>query len=377
MSIGNRIYAELRGDRAIWTIVIILAMISILVVYSATGTIAYQKADGNTESYLMKHLIFVFGGLFLSYVFYTMHYMNYSKAAPVLMLIAIPLLVYTMAFGVEINDARRWITIPFLNMNIQTSDFAKLALVIYVARAISSKQEYIDDFNSAFLPIIVPILIICFLIAPSDLSSALLLFSVCMLMMFIGRVNVKYILLLVVLGVIVFAMLIALGEIIPEFVRTATWVERLRSFVDGTEGGNQVQQAKIAIADGQWFGVGPGNSVQRNFLFSPFSDFIYAIICEEYGLFGGFVVLGLYIFFFFRCVKMITKSPKAFGAMLVLGLGLLITMQALANIAVSVHLVPVTGLTLPLISLGGTSYIFSSLAVGMILSVSRYIEKAA
>jgi len=291
--------------------------------------------------------------------------------------LSIPLLVYTIAFGVEVNEARRWISVPFVDLTFQTSDFAKLALIIYVARAISSKQEYIKDFNSAFLPIIVPILIICSLIAPADLSTALLLFLTCVLMMFMGRVSLKYILLLLFLGIVAFACLIVIGEFTKDLkiVRVDTWVNRVREFIENTDGGYQIKQAKIAIADGGIFGVGPGNSVQRNFLPAPYSDFIYAIICEEYGLFGGFIVIGLYVMLFFRITSIITRSPKAFGAMLVLGLGLYLTIQALANIAVSVHLVPVTGLTLPMVSMGGTSIIFSSIAFGMILSVSRYIEK--
>ncbi len=375
MSIGNRIYAELRGDRAIWMIVAVLALFSILAVYSATGSIAFKERGGNTEFYLIKHFVFIAGGLFLTYLCYMMPYSRYSKIAPYLLMICIPLLVYTIAFGAEVNEARRWITVPGVGLTFQTSDFAKLALIIYVARTISAKQEYITDFNSAFLPIIVPVLIICSLIAPADLSTAMLLFFTCVLMMFIGRVSLKYILLLLFLGVVVFSCLIIVGQFFPEVIRWETWIARMQEFMTNNEGGYQIQQAKIAIADGELFGVGPGNSIQRNFLPAPYSDFIFAIICEEYGLVGGFVIIALYVLLFFRCVSIVTRSPKAFGAMLVMGLCLYIVVQALANIAVSVHLVPVTGLTLPLVSMGGTSIIFSSLAFGMILSVSRYIEK--
>ncbi|MEM8906478.1 MAG: FtsW/RodA/SpoVE family cell cycle protein [Bacteroidota bacterium] len=375
MTLGSKIYAGLRGDRTIWMVVIILAIFSILAVYSSTGHIAFKERGGNTEFYLMKHFIFIAGGLFLTYLCYVLHYTQYSRIAPVLLLLSIPLLVYTIAFGVEVNEARRWIELPFVGLTFQTSDFAKLALIIYVARAISAKQDYIKDFNSAFLPIIVPILIICSLIAPADLSTALLLFFTCLLMLFMGRVSLKYIFLLLFLGVVVFAFLIIVGTIYPDIVRVSTWIHRMQDFLNNTEGGYQIQQAKIAIADGGIFGVGPGNSMQRNYLPAPYSDFIYAIIIEEYGLLGGFVIIGLYVLLFFRIVSIVTRSPKAFGAMLVSGLGLFIVTQALANIAVSVHLVPVTGLTLPLVSMGGTSIIFASIAFGMILSVSRYIEQ--
>ena len=375
MSIGNRIYAELRGDRAIWMIVAVLALFSILAVYSATGHVAFNYRSGNTEFYLIKHTVFVAGGLFLTYLCYIMHYTQYSRVAPLLLLISIPLLVYTIAFGVEVNEARRWVAIPFVGVTFQTSDFAKLALIVYVARAISSKQDYIKDFNSAFLPIIVPILIVCSLIAPSDLSSAMILFFTCTVMMFLGRVSVKYISLLIFLGIVVFACLIIIGQFFPEIVRIETWITRLMDFWNDPEGAYQIQHSKIAIANGSWMGEGPGNSVMRNYLPNPFSDFIYAIICEEYGIVGGFIMISLYVLLFFRCVSIVTRSPKAFGAMLALGLGLMVVVQALANIAVSVHLVPVTGLTLPMVSMGGTSIIFSSIAFGMILSVSRYIEK--
>ena len=177
------------------------------------------------------------------------------------------------------------------------------------------------------------------------------------------------------MGIVVFACLIIVGQFFPDVVRVGTWITRLMDFWNDPEGGFQIQHSKIAIANGAWFGEGPGNSVMRNYLPNPFSDFIYAIICEEYGIIGGLLMIGLYVLLFFRCVSIVTRSPKAFGAMLALGLGLLVVIQALANIAVSVHLVPVTGLTLPMVSMGGTSIIFSSIAFGMILSVSRYIEK--
>lgn len=376
MSFGSRVYAELRGDRVIWSIVILLSMISILAVYSATGTIGFKDGVG-TEYYMIKHLVLTLLGLGVTYICYMLHYMQYSKAAPYLVLLAVPLLVFTLAMGSGINDAWRWIKIPIINVTFQTSELAKLALVTYVARAISSKQDYIKDFDSAFLPIIVPILIICGLIAPADLSTAVLLFIVSMLLMFIGRVDLKYIWLLFFCGIVVFACLITAAELFPsiEIIRDDTWRQRIDDFFNNPDGGYQIQQAKIAIAEGDFFGNGPGNSVQRNFLPHPYSDFIYAIICEEYGLFGGLVILSLYVLLFVRCVKIVVRSEKSFGALLALGMGLMITLQALANMAVAVHLVPVTGLTLPLMSMGGTSMLFTCIMAGMILSVSKYIEE--
>ena len=374
MSLGARLTSELKGDRAIWAVVVLLAMCSLLAVYSSTGTLAYRNQGGNTEAYLIKQFVLLLGGIFLTYLFHMMHYMRYSKWAPYLIITSIPLLMFTIAFGTEYNEARRWITVPYINLTFQTSEFAKIALIAFVARAISSKQEYIKDFQSAFLPIIVPILIICGLIAPADLSTAVLLFLTTIVMMFIGRVALQYIALLLFLGVVVFSMLVTLSEFFPDIIRSETWVNRVAAFMENPEGEYQVQQAKIAIANGGWIGLGPGNSLQRNYLPSPYSDFIYSIICEEYGVIGGTIIVLLYVFLYFRTTRLITKSPKAFGAMLVLGLSTLLVFQAFTNIAVNLHLVPVTGLTLPLISMGGTSVLFTAISFGMILSVSKYIE---
>ena len=375
MSLSSRIYAELRGDRVIWMIVAILAMFSILAVYSSTGTIAYRQKGGNTEFYLLKQFFIIATGLGLTYLCYLLHYMKYSRAAPVLMVIAIPMLAYTLFFGAEYNEARRWIEVPGIPFTFQTSEFAKLALIIYVARIISSKQEYIKDMKSAFLPIIVPVLIICGLIAPADLSSSVILFLVSILMMFMGRVAMKYILLLFFLGIVVFSFLVMLGNFLPELVRVDTWTARVEQFRQPTEDVYQVKHAKIAIASGDFAGVGPGKSTLRNYLPHPYSDFIYAIICEEYGLLGGLLIILLYTLLFVRTVSLVTRSPKTFGAMLALGVSLSLVAQALINMAVSVNLLPVTGVTLPMVSMGGTSILFSSMSFGIVLSVSRYIEK--
>ncbi|MBK6903788.1 MAG: FtsW/RodA/SpoVE family cell cycle protein [Saprospirales bacterium] len=374
-NIGKRIYAELKGDRVIWMILAILALFSILTVYSATGSLAYQQRAGNTEAFLIRHGFILMLGLFIAYLAYSVNYMRYKFAAPWLMTIAIPLLAYTLFFGQEINDARRWIEVPFIGITFQTSDFARVALILFVAREITRHNDYIKDFNKAFLPIIVPILMVCALIAPANLSTALLLFLTCVLMMFIGRVAVRYIVLLLILGVITFAALVGIGRVFPDLVRVETWSSRLRDFATNPEGGYQVMHSKIAIASGEWIGLGPGNSDMRNYLPAPYSDFIYAIICEEYGLIGGFLILGLFVLLMFRTTALVTKSSKQFGALLALGLSLSMVIQALANMAVSVNLVPVTGLTLPVVSMGGTSVLFSCLAFGMILSVSRYVEQ--
>lgn len=375
MSVGLRIYTALQGDRVIWMIVALLSLFSILVVYSSTGSLAYKESAGNTEAYLIKHGAILMFGLVLLYICYSLPYGRYKTMAPFLLALSIPLLMYTVFLGEDINDARRWIQVPIIGLTFQTSDFAKLALVLYLATKITDTKDYINDFTRAFVPIILPVVIVCGLIAPSDLSSALILFVTSMIMMFIGRVSAKYIVLLMFLGVVVFSILIAIGRFFPDMVRVDTWVNRFSDYVDNPDGSYQTQHAKMAIATGEWFGQGPGQSVMRNYLPAPYSDFVYAIFIEEYGVLGGIFLLLLYLLLFFRIAKLVTKSPKHFGAMAAIGLGLSIVIQALANMAVSVHLVPVTGLTLPIISMGGTSLLFSCISFGIILSVSRYVEK--
>lgn len=375
----STIINKLGGDRAIWAVVFLLALCSVLAVYSSTGTIAYKMKEGNTEWYVVKHIGLLMAGLALMILCYKIPYIRYSQMSPVLLVIAVPLLIFTLLYGVELNNARRWVTVPVIDLTFQSSDFAKLALIIYVARSISAKQDYIKDFNSAFLPIIVPIIVVCTLIAPADLSSAILLLLTCLLLMFMGRVAIRYIFVLIIMGIFAFAFLLMIGKAAPDIVRVETWEKRMQNFVGKGDGGDyfQVEQAKIAVSEGGLFGVGPGNSTTRNRLPHPYSDYIYAIIIEEYGLFGGGVVILLYLTLFFRCVRLVTKSPKAFGAMLALGLSLSLVLQAFMNMAVVVNIVPVTGLTLPLVSMGGTSLLFTCISIGIILSVSRYIEKLA
>lgn len=381
MSLGARLYTELRGDRVIWMIIAVLSIFSILSVYSATGAMAYKMAGGDTERYLMKHTIILGFGLVLTYLAYLTHYAKFKNMAPWLLLIAIPALVFTMAIAPDINGARRWLQIPVVGITFQTSDFAKLALILFVAREITKHKDYIKSFEKAFMPIILPILMVFVLIAPSDLSTAMLLFFTCLTMMFVGRIDWKYIALTLILGVMAFAMLIIIGELFPDsgLVRVSTWISRLRAFLtaDNAEIGYQIQHSMMAIANGDIVGVGPGNSVMRNYLPAPYSDFIYSTITEEYGLFGAFIILAMYILLLFRTLRLITKSDKSFGAMAALGITMIIVFQALANMAVSVNLVPVTGLTLPLVSMGGTSILFTCISFGIILSVSKFVEDQA
>ena len=366
---------KVKGDRIMWLIILLLSLISLLAVYSSTGTLAYKFQSGNTEYYILKHFMLLVFGLGFMYLAHLVNHTYYSKIALLLLYISIPLLVVTFVFGANINEAKRWLTLPIINVTFQTSDLAKLALIMYTARLLSRKQGNIKDFRSAFVPIMIPILLICGLIAPEDLSSAVVLFVTCILLMFIGRINLKHIFILVGAGIAGLGLIILLIIVLPEQGRLGTWQSRIESFLEHDKQSYQTKQSKIAIAKGEFFGKGPGKSMQRNFLPHPYSDFIFAIIIEEYGLMGGAIIVLLYLAFLFRTIKIVIKSPKAFGALLALGLSLSIVIQAMVNMAVNVSLLPVTGLTLPFISMGGTSLIFTSMAVGIILSVSRNVEE--
>jgi cell division protein FtsW len=369
-------YYNLKGDRAVWLIVALLSMFSLLIVYSTSGSQVYKyNTSHGTEYFLIRQIIFIAVGMTLLYTAYRLHYFQYAKLAPILMVIAAPLLVYTALFGSEVNDASRWIKIPILDLSFQTSDFAKIALIMFVAKSLATKQDNIKEFKSAFVPIIMPVIAFCALIAPSNLSTAILLFVTCFIMMLIGRISLKYVTLLMLLGILLFGMLFVLGHYFPDHFRVETWMSRINDFLY-SDGGYQIELSKIAIAEGGVFGLGPGNSIQRSFLPYAYADFIYAIICEEYGFVGGVILLGLYLWLLFRAMSLVTRCPKTFGAMLAMGLTLNIVITAFANIAVSVKLVPATGLTLPMISMGGTSFLFTCISFGIILSVSRYVEQS-
>jgi cell division protein FtsW len=396
---ANNLISKTKGDRVIWALVILLALVSLLAVYSATGSLAYKNYRGNTEIYLFKQIAFIMAGIMVIYFAHLVNYTFYSRAAKIAFLISLPLLFYTLFFGVKMNEGSRWIRLPLINMTMQTSDFARLALFMYLARLISKKQDVIKDFKKGFLPIIAPVAITCALIAPANLSTALLLGASCLLLMFIGRVSTKHILLTIGVALIpiiflVSAAVIRHGKTKNEdavtattakspstvFGRVDTWIGRMESFIYGSkeavdEGAYQVNQAKIAISKGGVFGVGPGNSTTRDYLPQAYNDFIYAIIIEEYGLMGGAFIMFIYLVFLYRCIRIYKRCPYAFGAFLALGLSFTLAIQAVANMAVTVNLFPVTGVTLPLVSMGGTSFIFTCLAIGIILSVSRNVEQ--
>lgn len=389
----DQILHRTKGDKVIWAIVVLLAIASLLVVYSSTGTLAYRMSK-SAESYLFKQVAFIALGIAVIYFAHRVNYTIYSRVSMILILIVIPLLIYTLFFGVRFNEGSRWIRLPIIRLTFQTSDLARLALFMYISRLLSKRQHVIKDFKKGFLPVIVPIAIICALIAPANLSTALLIGATSLLLLFIGRVSGKHLLTVILVVMIPVAMLVMAAvyqhknsgtETVKAarsglFARVNTWVNRVDNFMYGGKDMDdvdnyQVNQAKIAIAKGGWMGLGPGNSEQRNFLPHPYSDFIYAIIIEEYGLIGGALMIFIYLVFLLRSIRIFRKCPYAFGAFLALGLSFTLIIQALTNMAVNVNLFPVTGVTLPLVSMGGSSFLFTCLSIGIILSVARNVEQ--
>lgn len=387
-----------RGDKVIWALVLLLVLVSLLVVYSATGSLAYKKYQGNTEVYLFKQIAFIVIGFCIIYFAHRVNYTIYSKLAKILFLLSIPLLLYTLFFGVTMNEGSRWVRIPVINMTMQTSDLAKLALFMFIARLLSRKQHKIKDFKQGFLPVIIPVAITCLLIAPANLSTALLLGASCMLLMFIGRISGKHLMLVIGIALIPVAFLILAAVVrhkssVSEetvlaskerssrvFARVDTWIGRVENFMYGSkiaddDDNYQVNQAKIAIARGGLLGRGPGNGEARNFLPQAYNDYIFATLIEEYGLIGGAFILFIYMVFLYRSIRLFKKCPFAFGAFLALGLSFTLVLQAMANMAVNVNLFPVTGVTLPLVSMGGSSFLFTCLSIGIILSVARNVEQ--
>src|SRR5579871_5531267 len=305
--IVHRFRSRTKGDKVIWTTVVLLALVSLLAVYSSTGLLAYKMYKGNTEIYLFKQFAFIIIGVLIIYFAHQVNYIIYSKVAKILFLVSIPLLIYTLFFGVKLNEGSRWIRLPIINLTFQTSDLAKLALFMFLSRLLSKKQDVIKDFRKGFLPVIIPVAIVCLLIAPANLSTALLIGATSLMLMFIGRIRTKHLLMTIGVALIPVMILIMAAVITHKadsgtiekpkaenkhrlLVRVSTWVSRVENFIYGgkatknDDDNYQVNQAKIAIAKGGWVGVGPGNSQQRNFLPHPYSDFIYAIIIEEYGL---------------------------------------------------------------------------------------------
>ncbi len=386
MKLFNKLF---QGDRVIWMIIAMLTFVSLMAVYSATGTIANSKYGGNNTYVLLGHAFTLALGLGAVFVTHRLKYTYYSRLFQIAFWFSIPLLAYTLFFGADLNEAQRVIRI--FGVSFQSSDFAKVALIGYLARELTVKQNEIKSFKSAFVPLMLPVLVIVGLIFPENFSTAGILFASCLVLLFVGRINMKYLLTFLAGALVIMSIyIIIVLNVAEDKGRTGVWVQRIESFTEkfkdveksdeelareADEEDFQSIQSKIAIAGGGVIGKGPGRSTQRNFLPHPYSDFIYAIIVEEYGLMMGAFVILLYLILLYRAIRIMVTIPQSFGGFVAFGLAFMLVMQAMVNIGVAVGIFPVTGQPLPFISKGGTSILFTGCAFGIILSVSKEINK--
>ncbi len=374
-------FKNIKGDRLIWAIAALLAIFSFLPVYSAASNLAYVSGVGNTFSYFVKHFMHLFLGFAIMYGVHKIPYRYFRGLSMVMIPIVLVLLVITMLQGTTIEgaNASRWIQIPFVGMSFQTSTLAAVVLMVYVARYLSKIHNKEVSFIETILPLWIPVFFVLILILPANFSTTAIIFLMVMMLSFIGGYPVKYLAVIIGVGILALTLFVLIAKAFPDAMpnRVDTWMSRVENFSNGTdtEADYQIEKAKIAIASGDIFGRGPGKSQQKNFLPQSSSDFIFAIIIEEYGLVGGLFLLVLYSWLLFRIVIVSQKADTVFGKLLVLGVGLPIIFQALINMAVAVELFPVTGQTLPLISSGGTSIWMTCLAIGIILSVSARREE--
>lgn len=381
----------LKGDKGIWSFVALLAMFSFMPVFSASSNLAYMNhGTGNTLGYLLKHAVHIIFGFFILYQIQKVPYHYFRSISRIALPIVWLLLAYTLFFGVEQGSATRWIQVPFVGISFQTSALAFIVLMVYVARYLSKTQTEPLTFKSSFIDLWIPVGITLMLILPNNFSTAALIFSMVLMLAFVGNYPFKFITIVIGGGIALFALFIITAKVVEKtnpdnipkiFGRVKTWENRVGNFFSNnkeiTDDDYQIEKAKTAIASGGVYGLGPGKSVQKNFLPQSSSDFIFAIIVEEYGLIGGFGVLLLYLLLFFRFIIAAHKANSPFGRLLVVGLGFPIIFQALINMGVAVQLLPVTGQTLPLVSSGGSSIWMTCIAIGIIISVTKKEEEIA
>ncbi|MCU0439257.1 MAG: FtsW/RodA/SpoVE family cell cycle protein [Raineya sp.] len=359
-----------KGDPIIWYIVLALSIISILLVYSATQSLAYQRNHGDTVYYLKKHSFFLIFALVVMWLAHRIDYRYYAKLSKYALQLSIPLLIITMFFGDQIGNATRSLTIPIIGASFRPSDLAKLALISHLATMLSKRQQNIENIQESLIPMMGWVGIICGLIAINNFSTSFVVFATAMLVMFIGRVPTRYFVILAVGGMIIIAVALRIGS------RWETFKSRISSYIEIIQEPDkaehtQIEQSFIAVGTGGFWGKGPGRSSQQEFLSQAYSDFMFAILVEEYGFLGGAIVIFLYLALLYRSMIIMSRTNRAFGGLLAAGLAFSLVMQALVHICVTLGLVPVTGLPLPLLSMGGTSLLFTGIAIGIILSVSR------
>jgi cell division protein FtsW len=363
----------LKGDALIWLVVFFLSIVSLLAVYSAAGSLAYQNNGGTAEAYLFDRFKFIVLGLSTMYLAHKVPFRVYGLVGTLGMVVVIPLLVLTLLMGSNINDASRWLHIPGLPFSIQTSDLAKLFLVLYLAKRLAASQAVLNDFVKGFLPLAIPLSLVTLLVLPANFSTAALLFLIGLIMMFIGGVPFKYLFGLIGSGIAGLLLLILLATAMPGLLpRLSTWKARIENFTsDEPKDAYQIEQAKMSISMGGIMGQGPGNNAGKYRLPQSYSDFIFAMIIGEYGMLGTLLLPLAFIFLLNRCLKVGNRSQSAFGTFAAYGIGLSIAIQAFINMAVAVNLFPVTGQPLPWVSMGGTSTIITGLTLGIVLSISR------
>ncbi len=370
----SKILNRIQGDRTLWVIAVLLALFSLLPVYSASSNIAFLYGSGDTFGMLARHGMHLVLGLILMYAAHKIPYRHFGALSMILMPVAVLLLVYTLFQGHTVANAARWIQIPVLGWTFQTSAFASIVLMIYIARYLAKAEpEKIKSFRKSFVPLLLPIFLVCGFVLPANFSTAALIFSVALIVMFIGGYPLKNLLIIIGSGVVGLALFIMVVMTWPQISnRTATWKARIESFMSGDAQENyQVTKAKMAIAEGMVIGKGPGKSIQKNFLPQSNSDFIYAVIVEEFGTIGGFLIVFFYALFLIRVLIIATRAESKFAMLVAAGTGFAILIQAFVNLGVAVNLLPVTGQTLPLISAGGSSIWMTCLAIGIIISVSK------
>ena len=376
---------NLKGDKVIWSFVALLALFSFMPVFSASSNLAYLgHGTGNTISYLLKHLAHIFIGFIIIYWVHKVPYHYYKGISKIALPIVWLLLAYTLIKGTVIAgaNASRWIQVPFVGISFQTSTVAFIVLMLYVARYLSKKREEQDTFQESLLQLWVPVFGTLMFILPANFSTAALMFSMVLMLTFVGKYPLKYIGFILGAGFAALLLFVLLSKAFPDshfFSRVNTWENRMENFISDKPGEDdyQIEKAKIAIASGGIYGLGPGKSVQKHFLPQSSSDFIYAIIVEELGLLGGLGVLSMYLLLFFRFIVAAHKANSLFGKLLVVGLGFPIIFQAMINMAVAVELLPVTGQTLPLISSGGSSIWMTCIALGIIINITKKDEEIA
>ncbi len=374
------IFRHIKGDKAIWAVVAFLALFSFLPVYSASSNLAYLYGDGSTFKFLIKHFAHLLLGFAIIYGVHKIPYHYFRGLSIIALPVVVILLIITMSQGTTIGgaNASRWIRVPFVGVTFQTSTLAAVVLMTYVARYLSKLKDKTVTFKETLLPLWLPVFLVLGLILPANFSTTAIIFVMLTILVFVGGYPLKYLAIILGAGLVMLTMFVLTAKAFPDVFpnRVDTWISRVDSFIDkeDTEADYQIEKAKIAIASGGVTGLGPGKSIQKNFLPQSSSDFIYAIIVEEFGMLGALFLMFLYLLLLFRLVIVAHKSDTIFGKLLVIGVGLPIVFQAMINMAVAVELFPVTGQTLPLISSGGTSIWMTCLAIGMVLSVSAKRE---